>query len=196
MTSLALTFDDGPDSEWTPQLLDLLAACDARASFFPIASRAAANPDLIKRMLSEGHTVGLHCNEHVRHTARDIDWLRRDTGRALTMLARVGVRPQYWRTPWGDVATWTARVAREHDLWLVDWSVDTRDWRGDSAQEMFDQTFRGLEAGSVVLCHDAIGPGALRHDPRETIAYVRLVAEYARQHGLTLAALRCVQGSS
>lgn len=190
VSSVALTFDDGPDAEWTPRLLDLLADLGARASFFPIAARAAAQPALIQRMLDGGHTVGLHCDEHVRHSSRDLEWLRRDTARALERLRGVGVVPEFWRTPWGDVARWTARVAREHGLRLIGWTVDTHDWRGDGAAQMFDATMRDLEPGSVVLAHDGIGPGARRGDAAQTLAYVELVARHARSRGLTLEALR------
>jgi hypothetical protein len=69
---VALTFDDGPDERVTPRLLDLLAQAGAKATFFPIAPRAAAQPGLIARMLAEGHTVGLHCDEHVRYSEREI----------------------------------------------------------------------------------------------------------------------------
>ena len=84
---LALTFDDGPDPDWTPRLLDLLRRLGARATFFPIAPRAAAQPDMIERMRAEGHAVGLHCDEHVRHSERDAEWLERDTDAALARLA-------------------------------------------------------------------------------------------------------------
>jgi peptidoglycan/xylan/chitin deacetylase (PgdA/CDA1 family) len=184
--SLALTFDDGPDSRYTGELLDLLGAAGARATFFPIASRAAAEPELVARMLDEGHTVGLHCDEHVRHGERDRAWCARDTDTALERLRRIGADPRLWRTPWGDVAPWTPELAATRDLRLVGWTVDTHDWRGDSAAEMFAGTRAGLEPGAIVLAHDGIGPGARRSDARSTLEYARLVIEHAREAGLAL----------
>ena len=189
MSGLALTFDDGPDPVWTPRLLDLLQSVGARATFFPIAARAARRPQLIERMLNEGHSVGLHCLEHVRHSDRDEDWLRRDTARALAILTELGVEATFWRTPWGVTAPWTVNVARDHGLNLVGWTVDTHDWRGDSAEEMFETTRLALDPGSVVLAHDGIGPGALRETSAKTLGYVALVAEFAEQRGLALEAL-------
>ncbi len=189
VNGLALTFDDGPDLSWTGRLLDRLARHQARATFFPIATRAAAAPQLIARMLEEGHTVGLHCAEHVRHSQRDAAWLDRDTHAALALLAGVGVEPVFWRTPWGDTAPWTDAVARRHDLHLVGWGVDTHDWRGDRAEAMLAATGAALEPGAIVLAHDGIGPGARRDTPEQTLRYVDLVAELAEDRGLVLEAL-------
>ena len=189
MRTLALTFDDGPDADWTPRLLDALAAADARATFFPIAPRAAAHPELIARALADGHAVGLHCDEHIRHSDRDAAWLRADTERALERLRALGVSPRLWRTPWGDVAPWTADIAAEHGLTITGWTVDSHDWRGDSAASMFAATRAGLRAGAIVLAHDGIGPGARRSDARETIAFMKLVAGHAASERLVLTSL-------
>ena len=189
MPALALTFDDGPDAVWTPRLLDVLQRLGARATFFPIASRAAAQPALIKRMRSDGHAVGLHCDQHVRHSERDRDWLRRDTDSALARLATVGVTPALWRTPWGDTAPWSAEIAQERGLRLAGWTTDTHDWRGDPADAMFTATRESLVDGAVVLAHDGLGPGARRDSRAATLDYVALVAAHARDRGLTLEAL-------
>ncbi len=186
MARLALTFDDGPDPEWTPRLLDVLDGAGARATFFPIASRAAAHPELIGRILAGGHQVGLHCDEHVRHSERSIAWCRQDTARALRLLRSVGVRPTLWRTPWGDTASWSAQVAEDNQLRIVGWTVDTHDWRGDTAEQMLRATRDDLRDGAIVLAHDGIGPGARRADARETIEYVALAAEHAAGVGLEL----------
>jgi peptidoglycan/xylan/chitin deacetylase (PgdA/CDA1 family) len=186
VSPVALTFDDGPDRTWTPQLLERLHALDVRATFFPITSRGAAAPDLLARIRDDGHTIGLHCREHVRHSERDLEWLRDDTRAALDELEAAGVRPTLWRTPWGDIAPWTSIVAREHELRLIRWTVDTHDWRGDSAERMLEDTRGQLVDGSIVLAHDGIGPGARRDGAAETIRYVELAAAHAGAHGLAL----------
>ncbi len=189
MGTIALTFDDGPDAEWTPRVLDALAAAGARATFFPIARRAAAQPALVARLIAEGHQVGLHCDEHVRHSTRDAAWARADTERALERLRSVGAAPRLWRTPWGDEAPWTHALAGEYGLRIVGWTADTHDWRGDTAQEMFDALRPRLQPGAIVLAHDGIGPGARRADAGETVAFVPLVARHARGLGLRMTSL-------
>ncbi len=193
MAALALTFDDGPDPRWTPRVLDALARCGARATFFPVAPRAERCPALIARILADGHAVGLHCDEHVRHTDRDEAWLRRDTAAALERLAALGVRPRLWRTPWGALAPWTLRVAAQHGLRIVPWSVDTHDWRGDDAEAMLERIRGGLDAGAVVLAHDGLGPGARRADCEQTVALIPRVAAVAAERGLRLTALEAAR---
>ncbi len=189
MPALALTFDDGPNPRWTPRVLDALRAAGAQATFFPIAARAASHPALIARMLEEGHAVGVHCDEHVRHSARDEAWGRRDTARALARLEALGVRAALWRTPWGDVAEWTPLVAADAGLCVVGWTLDTHDWRGDSADAMLAAVRDGLWDGAVVLAHDGLGPGALRDGCAETVALIPRIAAVARERGLELCAL-------
>lgn len=186
---VALTFDDGPDPIWTARLLDVLGRAGARATFFPIAPRATAHPDLLRRIRAAGHTVGLHCAEHSRHSERNAEWLRTDTESALTQLRALGVEPELWRTPWGITTAFTHRIADEHGLRLVSWTVDTQDWRGNSAEAMFQATRSALAAGSVVLAHDGSGPGARRLGAVQTVRYVEMVAAHAARQGIRLVAL-------
>ncbi len=190
MSALAITFDDGPDPALTPRLLDLLDGLDARATFFPIASRAAAAPDLIRRAQSAGHTIGFHCHDHVRHSERDRSWVAQDTRVGMEILGQVGVTPTLWRTPWGVTTEFSQDVADEHGLRIIGWTIDTHDWRGDTAEEMLDATGSAIGPGEIILAHDGVGPGAKRDDAIETLRYVELTARLAAERGLKLEALR------
>jgi peptidoglycan/xylan/chitin deacetylase (PgdA/CDA1 family) len=174
-----LTFDDGPDPVWTPRILDALRAGGLGATFYVIAPRAAQHTALVRRARAEGHAVELHCHDHVRHTELGAGEGRADTRRALAALARLDVRPRRWRTPWGVQAPWTAEVAREHELTLSGWDLDTHDWRGDTAEQMLAAIGPGLREDAVVLCHDGLGPGALRDGCAETVRLVELLAAEA-----------------
>jgi peptidoglycan/xylan/chitin deacetylase (PgdA/CDA1 family) len=185
----ALTFDDGPDPVWTPRVLDALLAAAVKATFFLIGPRAERHPGVVERIRGEGHAIGIHCDEHVRHTERDEAWTAADLRRALRRLDRLGVTPRLWRTPWGRIAPWTRALADAHGLTLVGWTADTHDWRGDDARTMLAAIGGELRAGAVVLAHDGLGPGVCREGCQETVALIPALTERARAAGLRLGAL-------
>ncbi|QEC47792.1 polysaccharide deacetylase family protein [Baekduia soli] len=189
MGRLALTFDDGPDPRWTAAVLDALGAAGARATFFVLGPRVREHPGLVRRMLDEGHAVGVHADEHVRHTDLDAEAGDEDLARALRALGEAGVAPALWRTPWGVQAPWTAGLARRRGLRLVGWTADTHDWRGDDAPAMLQAIDGGLRDGAIVLAHDGLGPGSRRADCAQTVALIPAVVARARDLGLAVEAL-------
>jgi peptidoglycan-N-acetylglucosamine deacetylase len=185
-----LTFDDGPDPIWTPSVLAELDRCGTPATFFVVGERVAEDPAPARATLAAGHDVELHCHRHVRHTELTEAELEADTTTALAELERAGLgRPRYWRTPWGARTAATERVAARHGLRLIDWTIDTHDWRGDGSAAMLETADASLQDGAVVLMHDALGPGALRAGVEETIGLIALLVALARGRGLRLSAL-------
>ncbi|MEJ7891771.1 MAG: polysaccharide deacetylase family protein [Solirubrobacteraceae bacterium] len=147
---IALTFDDGPDPEFTPPLLDALTRAGARATFFPLSPRVAMYPDLVRRIRAEGHLVGLHGWAHLKHPESTRPAVAADTDRAL---AAFGEPVGWWRFPYGMAAPWSAELAAERDLRVAGWTHDTHDWRGDAAADMRFAP----RPGEVVLMHDELG---------------------------------------
>ncbi len=137
-------------------------------------------------MLADGHGVELHCTEHIRHTKLDRREIEEDTQDGLETLDALGVRPTLWRPPWGLVTAGTREVAESFGLGLALWDLDTHDWRGDRAPEMMESIGPGLAAGSVVLMHDGLGPGATRSGCAETVSLVGALAGRARSLGCDL----------
>lgn len=183
----AFTFDDGPDPIWTPRVLAELDRCGVQATFFVVGERVADDPGLARVARQAGHGVELHCHRHVRHTELSEAELEADTIAALAELERAGLgRPRYWRTPWGVRTAATERVATRHGLRLVDWTIDTHDWRGDESAAMLKAAGALLGDGAVVLMHDALGPGALRTGVEETVGLIAPLAALARGRGLRL----------
>ena len=149
-----------------------------------LGPRAAAHPELIARALDEGHAVGVHAYEHVRHSELDADAGAADLDRALTVLHRLDVQPRAWRTPWGVEARWTRPTAAARGLQVVGWSADTHDWRGDAADAMLAAIEPAIEDGAIVLAHDGLGPGATRDGCEETVALIAPLVALARSRGL------------
>ena len=178
---IALTFDDGPDPEWTPLVLDALAHVRAHATFFVVAPRARRYPYLLARMREEGHDVGFHCTEHVRHDDMTPDEIDADVDVGLAAFA---YPVRLWRTPWGVVTPATEAVARKHGLTLVGWTTDTEDWRGGPPGEMLARVTRKILPQAIVLLHDGIGPGATRDGCAMTVSVVGPLVSLARSRGL------------
>ena len=185
--ALSLTFDDGPDPTWTPQIVEELQRCRVAATFFMVGERVLAEPVLARKVLAAGHDIQLHCYHHVRHTEFTEAELQHDSESALAALESVGVHPWLWRAPWGVCTDASHRVAERLGLQLVRWSIDTHDWRGDEPRAMLDHARSQLTDGGAVLMHDALGPGARRGGCENTLALLGQLAALARAHGLLLA---------
>ncbi len=177
----SLTFDDGPDPRGTPAVLDALARENARATFFVLGQCVEKHPDLYARVIDEGHEIGVHGHDHLRHPIAGRDAVAEDLDAALEVL---GDTPALWRVPWGDLAPWTGQVAAARGLTLAGWTADTNDWRGDPAKTMLRAVKRRLRSGVVVLAHDGVGPGALRQDCGETARLIGPLVATARRRGL------------
>ncbi len=186
---IALSFDDGPDREWTPRVLDALDRHGVRATFFVSTGpfRDEAEWRMSAEIADAGHEVGFHCDEHVRHGERERGAVMEGTCRSLDELRAIGVEPRLWRTPWGRVAPWSGQLARRFDLELCNWSDDTHDWRGDSATVMLGRLRSTLAPGSIVLMHDGIGPGALRAGCEQTVALLPDLIALARERAVEVA---------
>jgi peptidoglycan-N-acetylglucosamine deacetylase len=189
-SAVALTFDDGPNPVWTPRVLDALGRVESRATFFTITPLALKHPSVVSAILEAGHAVEFHCMDHVRHTHLSRREVEADTREGLRLLRSLGVEPEFWRPPWGVLAPWTEEVAENFGLQLAPWSVDTRDWRGDSAPNMRRNVEPLLGPGEVVLMHDGIGPGALRTGCEQTVALVEPLVACLRSLGCEPAPLR------
>ena len=185
-TGIALTFDDGPDPVWTPLVLDALAQARVRATFFVVAPRARRYPSLMVRIREEGHDVGFHCTEHVRHDGMTREEIRADVGTGLSALGR---SVHLWRSPWGLVTPETEDVARERGLTLVGWTVDTGDWRGSTPEEMLASVEGKILPGAIVLMHDGLGPGARREGCAGTVDLVSSLVALGRSRLLEPAPL-------
>jgi peptidoglycan/xylan/chitin deacetylase (PgdA/CDA1 family) len=192
--AVALSFDDGPDPDVTTALLDMLAELEVRASFFPISSRAREHPEIVARMLEEGHAVGLHGAFHLKHSIYPDDLLAADTRLALKWLGHEDVR--LWRPPHGIATETTRRLAAEHGLVLQGWSLSSADWiEGHTSEQMFERLAPRLRAGGVIDMHDAIGPGkragspSLRSSCQPTLELIPRLVEEIRARELSLDAI-------
>jgi peptidoglycan/xylan/chitin deacetylase (PgdA/CDA1 family) len=153
-SNIALTFDDGPSPESTPAVLDRLRALEVRATFFVLGELVGRAPEVVARIVDEGHEVALHGNQHVHHLWRSYWSIERDLSAGLAVLAGVGVQPRFFRPPYGQISAGTLLAARRLRLETVLWSAWGREWRDPHATSVARRVCAGLGPGAIVLLHD------------------------------------------
>ena len=183
---VVLTFDDGPDPEATPAVLELLATHGARASFFLIGRHAERHPELVEQIVAGGHRVENHTYHH-RHDFA-FRWSRaltREIGRAQQVLGRLaGRRPRWFRAPAGMRNPFLDRVLHQTGLRLVSWTRRGLDAVDHDPRRVVRRLVRGLAAGDVLLLHDGYGPREASGRPVVLETLPRLL-EALERHGVS-----------
>lgn len=154
---VALTFDDGPDPDSTPLFLQTLAEWQVRATFFLLGSMVDQTPSLAAEIVAAGHEVGVHGYDHRYLPARLPAAVRADLSRATDVItAATGVRPRFFRPPYGVLSGPALRTAGELNLTPVLWGAWGREWTAGANPESVFATLAGDLAGGVtVLLHDS-----------------------------------------
>ena len=186
---LALTLDDGPNPAWTPRLLDVLAGHGVRASFFFLGSRAAAQPDLVRRIVAAGHLIGNHSWSHPNLALTSAPRIREELTRTSETLQQITGQPvRFFRPPFGARRPGVFRIARELGLVPVLWNAMTSDWSDPSADAILQRLrarIDGLErrgqAANIVL-HDGGHRETTANREASIAAAERLVEHYKPTH--------------
>jgi len=191
---IALTFDDGPNPRWTPQLLDLLARFNVRATFFLIGQFAVKQRDLVRRTHEAGHLIGNHTWTHPNLFRTDRWQTRKELDETTNRLQQItGTRVRFFRPPFGARRVHTLLIARELGLIPVTWNVIGNDWDAPSTEaivqrvtRLADKNHRRGQATNLVL-HDG-GHRSLDADrSRTVVATGDLLARYTpSRHFVTL----------
>ncbi|QUL52410.1 polysaccharide deacetylase family protein [Paenibacillus tritici] len=158
---IALTFDDVPDPRYTPQLLNVLRKYKVKATFFVVGSRAEKHPALVARMIREGHAVGNHSYNHPEFSKVSMNEFRTQiirTENIIQLLA--GYKPKLIRPPYGDISEPQLKWAKSHGYKLVNWNVDSLDWRGLSKAQVKKNILSRAGRGAIILQHGGGGRGS------------------------------------
>lgn len=152
---LALTFDDGPNDPYTPQLLEVLARHNVKATFFMLGQYVQARPDLARMVAEAGHVIGNHTFSHPNliflprnQAKREIE----DCGRALA--EAVGQPSRLFRPPFGARRPASLRLARALGLEPIMWNVTGWDWKAPSTEYIVQKVATRVRGGDVILLHD------------------------------------------
>lgn len=156
-----LTFDDGPDRRWTPQILDLLSRAQVSATFFMIGAQARQESELVRRIAAEGHGIGNHTFSHRHPWTMSAARARaevRDGAAAIT--AALGHSPRLYRAPHGRNRSCMTAEAELCGEVVVDWSLSAVDWGPLGTADRIATRLRQIRPGDIVLMHD----GRNRHN--------------------------------
>src|SRR5580704_14352935 len=153
---LAMTFDDGPSPETTPRLLDILKQRNIKATFFMIGQNAERNPEIVKRILAEGHEIGNHSWIHPQFAKLSDDRVSEEITKTQNAIkSAAGYTPTLLRPPYGSI---TARqkewIESQFGLSVILWSVDPFDWKRPGASVIQQRILAGARPGAIILSHD------------------------------------------
>jgi len=155
---LALTFDDGPDPETTPKVLDALREREVRATFFVLGRHAERWPHLVRRMADEGHAVCNHGYHHRKLHLRSPSYVRRDLELGTrAIVGACGVAPRFFRAPHGFRSPWVTFIARSLGQRTVGWTLGVWDSARPGDAEITRRAVDGARNGTILLLHDGDG---------------------------------------
>ncbi|MFF1375602.1 polysaccharide deacetylase family protein [Streptomyces sp. NPDC058308] len=177
-----LTIDDGPDPRWTPQVLDVLRENDVKATFCMVGTQAQAHPDMVKKVVAEGHRLCDHTVSHNTGMDKDTDAYQSrqilDAERMITK-ASGGVRPMYYRAPGGAFTPYSRKLAASRGMRPLGWNVDTKDFERPGTDAIVATVERELTNGPTLLFHDAGG------ERTQTVEALRRLIPRLKEQGHT-----------
>ena len=188
---VALTFDDGPDPEWTPKILDVLKAAKIKAAFFLVGVNAERYPNLVKRIVAEGHEIGNHTYYHPNLALCWPEHIRLELNatqlliQTLTERATTLFRPPYAAdTQPARLAELTPlKIAQDQNYLVVLENIDPQDWARPGADVILQRVKQQRHDGNIILLHDAGG------DRSQTLEALPRIIEYLQARNDTIVPL-------
>jgi peptidoglycan/xylan/chitin deacetylase (PgdA/CDA1 family) len=182
---VALTFDDGPNPHYTPQVLAVLKQYGVKATFFCVGQHVAAYPDLVKQEYAAGHAIGNHSWSHpvlaFLSGPATLSQLKR-TSDAIQQV--IGVRPIFFRPPYGAFSSQVLTRANCLGMITVIWNVRATDWAKPGVDVISDRVIERTGNGAIILLHDGGG------DRSETVAALPTIIEGLQRRGFTFVTLQ------
>ncbi len=149
---VALTFDDGPNSTYTPLLLDGLAQRQVKATFFVIGKNIPGNEEIIARMHEEGHVIGNHTYDHVKICDLSAEEACAQLEKTSALVKEItGEDTEFVRPPFG---AWNSRMECSFSMIPVLWNVDPLDWTTKNTAQVVRRVLENAESGDIILLHD------------------------------------------
>ncbi len=152
----ALTFDDAPDSLFAPIMLDIFSRYNIKVTFFCLGNCVHQNPDMLKRIATEGHIIGNHTYDHVDISKLSPEQVRDQVQRTADEIYRIaGLKTALFRPPFGFLSDLSAQVIISMGYKIVMWNVDSYDWMGLTGPAIAGRVTANVTPGSIVLLHNS-----------------------------------------
>lgn len=179
---IALTFDDGPDPRFTPQILDVLQGYNVKATFFLMGARAKAYPELVQRIIDEGHIIGNHTYWHPDLVEEgDIPTLQNEVNRTEATLAeQIGYRTKLFRAPYGFLNNELVEKLQDMNYSVVGWTVDSLDWQEAAPEVIAYNVLNNIHPVAIILMHDG---AEWEGDRTNTIEALRQIIPTVKDEG-------------
>ncbi|MDQ3243857.1 MAG: polysaccharide deacetylase family protein [Gemmatimonadota bacterium] len=180
---IALTFDDGPNPEATPRILDTLREYGVLATFFVLGRHAERWPEIVHRVMTEGHQIGNHGYFHRKLHFKLPYYVKRDLGLGKRAIERAtGSTPRFFRAPHGFRNPWVSSIAGSLGERTIGWSLGVWDSDRPGVKAIVDRTLDGTRPGSIILLHDGDGYNS-DGDRLQTAAALPGIIEGLRKRG-------------
>ena len=149
---VALTFDDGPNTKVTPQILEILKKYEAKATFFMVGRNVSKNQAIVKQMYEEGHEIGNHTWNHPKLTNLSNASVKQEVDNTSNAIYKaIGQNPTVFRPPYGATSNQVRSVL---SIPTILWSIDTLDWKHRNADKILSYVKASAKDGSIILMHD------------------------------------------
>ncbi|CAM4475963.1 polysaccharide deacetylase family protein [Paenibacillus tarimensis] len=157
---VALTFDDAPDAVFTPLVLDALKKAGVKATFFCVGNRIEAHPDVMRRIVAEGHVVGNHSYSHPNFIKLSDARFREEIQKTDRLVkAYTGYAPSFVRPPYGNISEEQIKWLASNKRRVVNWNVDSLDWKNLNREQVAVNVLAHIGPGAIVLQHSGGGVG-------------------------------------
>lgn len=181
LPEIALTFDDGPDPIYTPQILDILQRHRVKASFFCTGERIVANPYIVKHAFEAGHVIANHSWSHSNLSILSASAVLSELDRTAGIIQEItGMRPLFFRPPYGSLSIQVLAQAHRIGATTILWKIDTKDWAIPGVDFIVS---RALESsnGAIVLMHDGVDDG--ENNRWQTLSALPAIIEGLQERG-------------